>query len=106
MEIKDLAEEARKLKEMAESFAKELTETGTQEGYLEIIATKVPELLSKIVEGLENLAEKISKLEDTPVENKTPFVMIMTEEELHRYMKKKLPQWIKEVHELSKGDEE
>lgn len=106
MEIKDLAEEARKLKEMAESFAKELTGKRTQEGYLEIITTKVPDLLSKIVKGLEDLAEKISKLEDTPVENKTSFVMIMTEEELHQYMKRKLPQWIKEVRELSEGDEE
>ncbi|MFA4880178.1 MAG: hypothetical protein WC650_00940 [Candidatus Doudnabacteria bacterium] len=103
MDIEVLKKEAQELQKIASDFTQELTETGTQEGYLEIIATKVPELLSKIVGGLESLAEKISKLEGTPPEGKIPF--IMTTEELRRYMDENLPRWIKEVRELSKSEE-
>lgn len=102
MDIEILKKEIQKLQEMADGFTKELVQTGTQEGYLEIITTKVPELLSEIVEGLEGLTEKISKLESTPPEGKIPF--IMTAEELRRYMDENLPRWIKEVRKLSKSE--
>lgn len=103
MDIKVLKKEVQELQKIASDLTQELAETGTQEGYLEIIATKMPELLSKIVEGLEGLAEKISKLEGAPIEEKMPF--IMTEKKLRQYMDENLPRWIKEVNELSKSEE-
>ena len=104
MDIESLKKEAQKLQKIAKEFMNELAETGAQEGYLEIITVKVPDLLSKIVEGLEDLAEKINKLEGTPVGEKMSFIMRLRKN-FGSICKKICLIRSKKVRELSKSGE-